>query len=100
MTNAEKYKTSAERHSAYALFCESMRSHDLAILHDQFDWLELEYDVVLRSCPFCGSEARLISNSKKDHYAICRNNDCAAAIVARSFSSAKEAITAWNRRVK
>lgn len=94
MTNGEKYKTSAERHLAYALYCESMRSHDLAILHDQFEWLELEYDIVLRCCPFCGGESVLY----KGDCSFVKCHNCGA----ESFhgESTEEVVAAWNRRVK
>ena len=95
MTNAEKYKTSVERHLAYALYCESMRSHDLAILHDQFDWLELEYDIVLRCCPFCGHDAGE-GESNGMHYVFCTN----CSIKTFDSTTRDVAIAAWNRRAK
>ena len=64
------------------------------------NWLDLkDNEGELKPCPFCGAGAHLISGTE-DHYVVCRNDDCAAAIVARSFSSAEDAIAAWNRRVK
>lgn len=53
----------------------------------------------LKPCPFCGSEASVHSGTE-DHYVLCRNDDCVAALVARSFSSREEAIAAWNKRAK
>ena len=96
MTNSEKYKTAGERRSAYTKYCSMCYIENLPI-QDEFVWLDLEYKDVLKPCPFCGSSASLKSGTV-DHWILCSNKDCAAALVARSFSSADEAIAAWNRR--
>jgi Lar family restriction alleviation protein len=104
MTNGEKFKTAEERQSNYNKFCKQyVKWHHCPLCYSarfcRFKWLDLEYKEELKPCPFCGTEARLISGTE-DHYVVCRNNDCAAALVARSFSSEEEAIAAWNRRAK
>lgn len=106
MTNGEKFKTAEERQSNFNKFCkQNVKCQHCLLAHSarlgicRFKWLDLECKEEFLPCPFCGSEARLISGLE-DNYVICRNDDCAAAIVARSFSSAEEAIAAWNRRVK
>lgn len=98
MTNGERFKTASERKIAYSQYCDDCAEDDEGVLNS-FDWLDAEYIVKLKSCPFCGSEARLISGLE-DHFVICRNDDCTAAIVARSFSSPEEAAFAWNKRAK
>jgi Lar family restriction alleviation protein len=98
MTNGEKFKTAEERRKAYDKYCEECKKEGF-VLHNVLDWLDLEYKAELKLCPFCGTEARLISGTE-DHYVVCRNADCAAALVARSFSSEEEAIDAWNRRAR
>lgn len=99
MTNAEKFKTAEERHKAYEIHCESLRSLNIAILHDKFEWLELEYGVALLTCPFCGGNARIIDLT--DHeiksYQI-RCSDCMCKTESRV--SLHSAVNAWNRRVK
>lgn len=105
MTNGKKYKTTKERVEAFRAFCDKHNCHDCPLGKTNgleeccFNWFDLKFEERLEPCPFCGSEARLISGFE-DNYVICRNDDCASAIVARSFSSADEAIAAWNRRVK
>jgi hypothetical protein len=98
MTNGEKFKTAKERAKGYALHCNICFDKILQP-KEILEWLDLEYKAELKLCPFCGTEARLISGTE-DHYVVCRNDDCAAALVARSFSSEDEAIAAWNMRVK
>ena len=109
MTNGERFTTPLERIDAFGRWCKSQRHCDSCpvgkMIEDNkrysnqcaFFWLDLKYETGLKSCPFCGSEASIISGTE-DHYVLCRNNDC-AALVARSFSSEEEAINAWNRRV-
>jgi Lar family restriction alleviation protein len=106
MTNGEKFKTAEERQSNFNKFCKQYeRCHHCPLGHParlgicRFHWLDLEYKEELLPCPFCGSEAS-INSGTEDHYVVCRNDDCAAAIIARSFSSPEEAIAAWNRRAK
>lgn len=98
MTNGEKFKTASERKIAYSQYCDNCAENNKAVLSN-FDWLDAEYVVKLKPCPFCGSNASLLSGTE-DHEVVCSNSVCAAAIIARSFSSPEEAIAAWNRRVK
>lgn len=99
MTNGEKYKTAKERNEAYALYCESMRSSNLAILHNTFEWLELEYDVALKVCPFCGSAAQIIDlNDDEFQYYYVRCTNCKCKI--DPCLGKHVAIAAWNRRAK
>lgn len=95
LTNGEKFKTAKERHEAYDIYCESMRSSNLAIMHDKFEWLELEYDVALRVCPFCEGEAKL--HKTNSIYTVHCSN-CGAKTV--DTITATQAIAAWNRRAK
>ena len=105
MTNAEKFKTAEERAKEYKKYCSSHRGCHKCGLNKyagsvcRYAWLDLEYKEELMPCPFCGSEAS-INSGTEDHYVVCRNDDCAAALIARSFSSIEEAIAAWNRRAK
>lgn len=106
MTNAEKFKTAEERQSNFNKFCKQyVRCLHCPLGHSsrlgicRFKWLELEAKEELQPCPFCGGDASLLSGTE-DHEVVCSNPDCAAAFVARSFASAEEAISAWNRRVK
>lgn len=99
MTNGEKFKTAAERHKGYALYCESMRSSNLAILHDKSEWLELEYEIALRCCPFCGGEATVVDIADPEYkYYQIRCSECACKTEAKL--GLDNAISAWNRRVK
>jgi Lar family restriction alleviation protein len=95
-TNGEVFKTPIERRRAYNQYFEQCEKENSGIM-DEFVWIDIEYKEELKPCPFCGSEASLFSGTE-DHYVLCRNTDCAAALVARSFSSEGEAISAWNRR--
>lgn len=106
MTNGEKFKTTEERSKKFKEFCESFTCDKCPITEKgnltakcAFKWLDLEYKEKLLPCPFCGSEASMISCTD-DHYVICCNSDCAAALVARGFPSPEETIAAWNRRAK
>lgn len=99
MTNEEKFKTAEERQKAYAIYCESMRSANLAILPGKFEWLGLEYDVVLRVCPFCGGEATVVDIADPEYkYYHIRCSECACKTEAKL--GLDNAISAWNRRVK
>jgi Lar family restriction alleviation protein len=106
MTNGEKFKTAEKRAHQFKLFCESQKHgcndcklKDCAGDGCRYAWLDLEYNKELKTCPFCGSKASLLSGLEA-HYILCCNCDCTAAIVARSYPSSDEAIDAWNRRVK
>lgn len=105
MTNGEKFRAVVDRAYHFELFCESQKHGcndceltDCAGDGCRYAWLELEYKEELKTCPFCGSKASILSGLE-DHYVVCCNDDCAAAIVARSYPSPEEAIAAWNRRV-
>ena len=114
MTNEEKYKTPDERRVAFrnacVHICKNGPTHNCigcpyydnkgtpCVLH----WLKDKYDPtlalpIITPCPFCRSEAAIISVTE-GHYVVCQNENCAAALIARCFSSAEEAISAWNRR--
>lgn len=95
-TNGEVFKTLIERRRAYNQYFEQCKKENSGIM-DEFVWLDMVYEEKIKPCPFCGSSASIISGTE-DHYVVCRNDDCAAAIVARSFPSEAEAIAAWNRR--
>lgn len=107
-TNGTKFKTAKERFEEFEKFCEKYtcdtcpainKKHTVSLAGCAFNWLDLEYKEELKTCPFCGSEASIISGTE-DHCIICRNDDCVAALVARSFSSPEEAIAAWNKRTE
>lgn len=110
MTNGEKFKTALERVDAFRHWCKSQQHCDSCPVGKMIEdnkryssqcalfWLDLKYETGLEPCPFCGSEASLCSGTE-DHYVLCKNENCAASLVARSFSSKEEAIEAWNRRV-
>ena len=60
-------------------------------------------EVELLKCPFCGGEAHVYSCKSeilnKTFYAIdCDSNECIVHTMVADYSSAKEAIEAWNRR--
>lgn len=109
MTNAERFTTADERMNAFRHWClkqncksgcpirKKLEEDNTGAFQCSLYWLELEYETKLKPCPFCGSEAS-INSGTEDYYVSCRNVDCAAALVARSFSSEEEAINAWNRR--
>lgn len=109
MTNGERFATALERVDAFSLWCKSQQNCDSCPIRKMIEdnkrcssqcalfWLDLKHEKTLKPCPFCGSEAHLHSGTE-DHWIICSNSDCAAALVARSFSSEEEAINAWNRR--
>jgi hypothetical protein len=106
MTNGEKFKTAKERLENFEEFCDNHRCNDCRFGESASEagcvlgWLDLgDMEDALKPCPFCGSGARLISGLE-DHFVICCNDDCTAALVARSFSSPEEAIAAWNKRAK
>lgn len=104
MTNGERFTTPLERMNAFRLWCkknacsncpvdECNKTAGLCVLY----WLDMKYIPTLKPCPFCGSEAHLHSGTE-DNWIVCSNPECAAALVARSFSHEEEAVNAWNRR--
>lgn len=109
MTNGERFTTPLERIDAFGRWCSSQRHCDCCpvgkMIEDNkrysnqcaFFWLDLKYESGIKPCPFCGSEAHLHSGTE-NHWIVCSNPECTAALVARSFSSATETIEAWNRR--
>jgi Lar family restriction alleviation protein len=98
MTNGEMFKTASERTIAYSRYCDDCAKDGEDVLNG-FDWLDAEYIVKLKSCPFCGSEASVVSRTEF-HHVTCRNAGCTIALATRSFSSPEEAIAAWNKRAK
>lgn len=95
-TNGEVFKTPIERRRAYNQYFEQCEKENSGIM-DEFVWLDMVYEEMIKPCPFCGCKASLLSGTE-DHEIVCSNTDCAAALIARSFPSKAEAIAAWNRR--
>lgn len=93
MTNGEKFKTAEERRSAYGKYCAECRKHK-TLIEDKFEWLELEYKVVLEPCPFCDGEAEL----REGEFSFVKCSNCDA----ESFhgETSDEVVAAWNRRAK
>ena len=53
----------------------------------------------LKSCPFCGSEAKLFADKKThDWGAICQQPECECNARIPYCSTREEAIAQWNRR--
>ena len=54
----------------------------------------------LKSCPFCGSEAksRECMDDYNNHGVYCTNDDCGCTFAHGSFETVGEAEIAWNRR--
>lgn len=107
MTNAEKFKTAEERSKAFGNYCNSQsRGCNKCPLNKfagdclcRFAWLDLEYNVVLKPCPFCGGEARTVSgNSVGATLYIVECKKCFATTVSKLKED--EAISEWNRRVQ
>ena len=48
----------------------------------------------LKTCPFCGSQARVLSVTGRNHYVIC--NHCESRV--SEYRTPEEAIEAWNTR--
>ena len=48
----------------------------------------------LKTCPFCGSQARVLSVTGRNHYVIC--NHCESRV--SEYRTPEEAIEAWNKR--
>ena len=96
MTNGEKFKTAEERKSEYAKYCVMCYKKD-AIIKDKFDWLDIEYDEELKTCPFCGGEAKHSNQWVQNiSYPVIKCMQCGA--VTRFCKTADEAVAAWNRR--
>jgi Lar family restriction alleviation protein len=56
---------------------------------------------ILRECPFCGSNGMVVRVSNRGYAPMCTDFDCIAyGIELKQFATKKEAIEAWNRRVK
>ena len=56
-----------------------------------------EEKIVLKPCPFCGSEARTGKSVMSGHYAIlCKNNSCNG--ILEHFETEFDAIETWNTR--
>lgn len=92
MTNAERFKTAPERRDAYQEF---VRQNGETV--EEFFWLELEYKVELKPCPFCGGEAKRShqwTNSGSNPVVRCKQ--CGA--MTELCKTGDEAIGAWNRR--
>lgn len=106
MTNGEKFKTAKERFDEFDKFClrhncDNCPAGTVVSLESEcaFNWLELEYKgkEVLRPCPFCSGEAKIIdvhSSYILHHWIECTK--CLSRTVA--FCNKNEAIDAWNRR--
>ena len=71
----------------------SVRSLDDA----RFQWDHAGNTNVLKPCPFCGLDAK-ICHGHSHYYARCTNQEC--LVKTRRYLDVKEAIIAWNRRVK
>ena len=99
MTNAEKYKTVAEREKAYKNHMNTALNNHENVL-PPFEWLAQEAPAEEPlPCPFCGSNA-ITFIAQEMFYVSCVNEDCIASVPMNSFSSEEDAIAAWNRRVK
>lgn len=104
MTNQEKYKTFKEGTEAFRAFCRYQNKNTClgcpALEGDRYcflNWLALEAEEELRSCPFCGSkDIKVIQTTVSGYVATC--NDCWAA--SRAETTKADAIAAWNRRAK
>jgi len=54
--------------------------------------------VELKPCPFCGGKAKL--KGVEDHWVRCKGDNCLVYPETACYDTAREAIAAWNRRVK
>lgn len=53
----------------------------------------------LKSCPFCGSEAEMVTNRSGDNFVRCTNKQCAAKTRLYHENEAGARI-AWNKRAE
>lgn len=113
MTNEEKYKTTDDRVYAFRKYCRDKGTYHGCALNETgvsrticvdrciLNWLALEAEEELRSCPFCGSEAELVHPLSKGYaldryFVVCKA--CRAA--STRYNTEADAIAAWNRRAK
>jgi Lar family restriction alleviation protein len=55
----------------------------------------------LKPCPFCGEKAYIIHEESDGLWEIgCHNQKCKLIVYTRDIYDKKEAIAAWNKRVK
>jgi Lar family restriction alleviation protein len=103
MTNGEKFKTAEGRLEAFTKFCESFTKCDGCKISKctetgicKFAWLDLEYKVELRPCPFCGGEDvnTYKSNNADIWYVACGK----CGVRTEGDASQEMAIAAWNMR--
>ena len=94
MTNGEKFKTAEERKVAYSQYCDDCAKNEEAVFC-ALDWIDAEYVVRLKPCPFCGGEAKS-RKSNRVYYVFCTN--CSMKTV--DSTTPDGVIAAWNRRVK
>lgn len=105
MTNGEKFKSAKERATEFRKFCKPKRCEDCVFKNSSnsnechFLWLELEHNVKLKPCPFCGGEV-VVFEAGEEYHVSCTNDDCIATVAMKSFPSEEEAVTAWNKRTK
>lgn len=103
MTNQEKYKTFKEGTEAFRAFCRYQNKNTClgcpALEGDRYcflNWLALEAEEELRSCPFCMGGATAGHGSSGFYYVQC--DDCGS--MTGNFDTKAEAIAVWNRRAK
>lgn len=98
MTNGEMFKTASERKIAYLQYCDDCAQDDEGVL-SALDWLDAEYVVKLKPCPFCGGEPEIVDLEDPDfQYYQIKCSKCACKTEARlGFHNA---LKIWNRRVK
>lgn len=97
MTNGEKFKTASERKIAYSQYCDDCAENDKAVL-STFDWLDAEYVVKLKPCPFCGDGD---VNTYKCNITDVWYVSCAGCGIRTEGDTSEDiAIAAWNRRAK
>lgn len=58
---------------------------------EQLEELEKE----MKTCPFCGSKAKILHYKNDEYLSMCSECD---GMVEKWFDSPEEAIEAWNRR--